>query len=130
MRGHIYSVFQKYDSVWEQHQAVLNLTKEPKLIEGANNSLESVPQSQSSDQSDLVAAYSIDDNFLNAIDFSEPPDYLETRKPPHIEDLGTLSDFDVNSFDSNRFEHLKGISFKLKQPVWQSFWSITRHRNV
>ena len=150
------------DLVWKQHQAVLNLTKEPKLIEGANNSLKSVAQSQNSHQSGLAAAYNLDDNFLNAVDFSEPckiseqqrtplyntdlttpltdptrrvsavvqrkrrpSDYLEMRKQPHLEDLGTLPNFDINSFESNHYEHHKEISFKLKQPVWQSFWNIT-----
>ena len=31
----------------------------------------------------------------------------------------------VNSFDSNRFEHYKKLNFAQKQPVWQSFWTIT-----
>lgn len=68
---------------------------------------------------------SIDDNFLNPVEFSEPPDYLEMRKQPHLKDLGTLPGFDINSFDSNRFEHHEEISFDLKQPSWQSFWNIT-----
>ena len=124
MRGHIYSVFQKYDLVWEQHQAILNLIKEPELIEGANNSLESVDQSQISQQSELATAYSLDVNFLNAVDFSELPDYPKTCKQPHLEDLSTLSDLEVKNFDSNRFKHHKEISFDLNQPSWQSFWIV------
>ena len=105
---------------------MLKLALESNLIEYVNSDLESANHSQSCHQPDLFVAYSPDeDNFLNAVDFSEPPDYLEMRKQPHLKKLSTLPDFDINICGSNRFEHHKEISFDLKQPSWQSFWRIT-----
>ena len=108
-------------------QSALNLALESNLVECSDHNLESVNQSQSCHQSNLGATCSLDDNFnfLNPVEFSEPPDYLEMRKQPYLKDLGTLPEFDINSFDSNRFEHHEEISFDLKQPSWQSFWNIT-----
>ncbi len=92
-------------------QLVLKLAHESNLVECVSNDLEFVNQFQTSQQLDLAVAYSLDDDSLvNAVDLSEPLDYLETGR---------------HNFDSNRFEHHKEISFDLKQPSWQSFWSIT-----
>lgn len=105
-------------------QLALKLALESNLVECGDNNLESVNQFQNYDKSELAATYTIGDKFLNSVDFSEAPDYLETGNQPRLKNLGMLPDLNDNSSASNRFEHQNEISFGLKQPSWQSFWSI------
>lgn len=123
LRGHIYCILQEYDLAREQYQVVLNLTKEPELIDCANNGLESVNQYERSYSSASAVANNpdVDDAFSIAVDFPDSFNYLRTDKQQDLEDLGTLSDFDANSFDLNSFEDNKELGFGSEQPFGNSF---------
>ena len=103
LRGHIYCVLQQYDLAREHYQMVLSLTEDPEFIDCANNGLESVSQYQSSDQSASGAAYN---------PYAEQPD---------VEDLGTLDDFDFNSFNGNSFQHPEAPGSEFEEPFGISF---------
>lgn len=123
LRGHIYCILQEYDLAREQYQVVLNLTKEPELIDCANNGLESVNQYERSYLSASAIANNpdVDDTFPIAVDSPGSSSYLKTDKQQDLENLSTLlEDFDANSFDFNSFEHNKEPGFGLEQPFGNS----------
>ena len=113
LQGHIFCIQKQYDLAEKQYQLVLNLTNDLELIDCANNGIESVKQYSSSCHSASLAGDNpnVNDNFLNAVYFSESSDVLNTVKQQDPEDLGTLENLDVNSFKFNCFE--------LSQPVCQ-----------
>ncbi len=125
LRGHIYCILQEYDLAREQYQVVLNLTREPELIDCANNGLESVNQYERSYSSASATANNpdIDDAFSIAVDSPGSSSYLRTNKQQDLEDLGTLSEFDADSFDLNSFEDDKEqeLGFGSEQPFGNSF---------
>ncbi len=49
LRGHVYNVLQQYDVAKEEYQKVLELTKDPEIIDFAKNGLENISQYQQLD---------------------------------------------------------------------------------
>lgn len=124
LQGHIYCVLQQYDLAREQYSLVLDLTKEPELIECANNGLEYISQYESSDQSASATAHEaeIDDIFSPAGETPKSSDYLAKGEQSDLEDLGTLQDYDVNSFDFDSFAHdEEPADSRLEQPFGNPF---------
>ena len=115
LRGHVYCILQQYDLAREQYQVVMNLTKEPELIECAHNGLESVNQYERSYQSASDGSHDSDsdDTFNVANESSGISSYFKTGKQD-LEDLGGLEDFDSNSFDFNSFEQKQESSLEFE----------------
>lgn len=124
LRGHIYCILEQYDMAREQYQLVLNLTDDPEFIDCANNSIESISQYESSDQSASAAAHKeteVDDTFNLDIDSPESFDYLATRERSDLEELHKFDDFDSNSFDFNSFDYDERPGSKFEQQFGNSF---------
>ena len=121
LQGHIYCVLQQYDLAREQYSLVLDLTKEPELVECANNGLEYI--SQSSDPSASATAHEeeTDDIFSVAVEPPKSSDYLANEDQSDLQDFGTFQDYDVNGFDFESFAHDEEPASGLEQPSGNPF---------
>ncbi|WP_414578946.1 methyl-accepting chemotaxis protein [Anabaena sp. CCY 9402-a] len=95
LRGHIYYVLQQYDIAEVEYQKVLQLTDDLELISAAHKSLENISQYQK------LIAEQVDHQ--EAIDLTSTSDLLELETS-ELEDLGTVDNFDINSFDLDDLE--------------------------
>ncbi|MEA5567159.1 methyl-accepting chemotaxis protein [Anabaena sp. UHCC 0399] len=95
LRGHIYYVLQQYDIAEVEYQKVLQLTDDLELISAAHKSLENISQYQK-----LIAEQV---EHQEAIDLTSTSDLLELETS-ELEDLGTVDNFDINSFDLDDLE--------------------------
>jgi twitching motility protein PilJ len=88
LRGHIYYVQQQYDVAREEYQRVLELTKDPEMIEFANNGLESLNQVTGAAESETV--FDVSEDFADLT--LNKADQLHTRENTAI--LADLTDHD------------------------------------
>ncbi|UKO96055.1 methyl-accepting chemotaxis protein [Nostoc sp. UHCC 0870] len=95
LRGHIYYVLQQYDIAEVEYQKVLQLTDDLELISAAHKSLENISQYQK-----LIAEQV---EHQEPIALTTTSDLLEVETS-ELEDLGTIDNFDINSFNLNDLE--------------------------
>ncbi len=86
LRGHIYYVQQQYDVAREEYQRVLQLTKDPEMIEFASNGLDSI--NQVTDREEIQTVLDVNDSYVVTVDKA---DQLHPRE--NTDTLASTQDF-------------------------------------
>ncbi len=132
LRGHIYYVLQQYDVAKEEYQKVLQLTKDPEIIDFANNGLENISHFhqqagevtevvENENLSGLSDTLPIEPQKLELEDLENSNQNLDFQSLDEIEELHSISPFDIptdiNLSDptSNSTEELVDNPFNLNQ---------------
>ena len=92
LRGHIYYVQQEYDVAREEYQRVLQLTKDPEMIEFASNGLDSI--AQVTDRAEIQTVFDVSEGFADLT--VDKADQLHTQ-----ENTGILADLTSQDFIHN-----------------------------